>query len=185
MQQRPKPPPSYYKILIPSEQRHHPLRRCPYCKSNAPFVFEDDALGFQDKKAQMTYERFLRDDLEWYNLSLVILGCGLTPVEFERIHGPRPHCDSQVYMVAGVLLTQHWSRYLAGQCGQCGTKIWRDLGVPPHYYYQPPQPSQLPLPSMGDTKAPLVPKVKRGTNNGISFQDIFSLSSKSEHRKEW
>jgi hypothetical protein len=143
MQQRPKPPPSYYKILIPLEERDHPLRNCPYCKKNAPFVFGDDSLGFQDKKAQAAYERFLRDDLEWYNLSFVAFSCGLTLVEFERIHGPRPHGDSRPYIVDGELLTQHWSRYLEGTCSQCGTKIWHDLGAPPHYYYHPPQPSQL------------------------------------------
>lgn len=195
MQQRPKPPPSYYKILIPPQETHHPLQDCPYCKNNAPFVFGDGSLGFQDKRAQTAYERFLRDDLGWYNLSLIGLSCGLTPVEFEKIHGPRPQCNNYAYMLDGVLLTQHWSRYLEGQCNHCGTKIWRDFGVPPHYYYHPPQPFQLPLPlsSAGDTKSPPIPPINRRGNDWTSFQDIFRCqvaklngsSHKRKYRKEY
>jgi len=159
--QRPKPPPSYYKVMMPSG--HHPLRDCPYCKSDAPFIFSEDSLNFQDKKAQHAYERYLRDDLEWYNLSLIALCCGLSLDEFEKIHEARPYCDGREYMVDGIALTLHWSRYMEGVCAQCGTKIWHDLGAPPHYYYQPPRPEQLSLPlsSVGGTAVFLTNKTKK------------------------
>lgn len=168
MQKRPKPPSKYYKIMSRGPKRY-PLESCPFCDSNAPFVFERGVF-FQDGRAKAAYRKFLTDDNMWRYLAYVSALCGIAEDEFEHLHGPRP--DSETYLIGDIPLSHHWSRFREGVCNECGTKIWHDLVQPFHYYYRPPDTSSLQLPLISPTGAAPPGKEAGCTNLDDTDEDL-------------